>query len=32
MREAVEHILLIPDDTEQSTDKILNRIKDFIRS
>ena len=32
MREAVEHILLIPDDTELSTDNILNKIKDYVRS
>jgi len=32
MREAVEHILLIPDDTELSTQAILDRIKDYVRS
>ena len=32
MREAVEHILLIPDNTELSTDNILNKIKDYVRS
>ena len=31
MREVVEHILLIPDDTETSTDNILNNIKDYVR-
>ena len=32
MREAVEHILLIPDDTAFTPDEVLDKIKEYIRS
>ena len=32
MREAVEHVLLIPDDTTLKPDEVLDKIKNYIRS
>ena len=32
MREAVEHVLLIPDDTTFKPDEVLDKIKSYIRS
>ena len=32
MREAVEHVLLIPDDTTLEPDEVLDKIKNYIRS
>ena len=32
MREAVEHVLLIPDDTTLKPDEVLEKIKNYIRS
>ena len=32
MREAVEHVLLIPDDTTLKPNEVLNKIKNYIRS
>ena len=32
MREAVKHILLIPDETELSAEALLDKIKEYVRS
>ena len=32
MREAVEHVLLIPDETELSAEALLDKIKEYVRS